>query len=157
LVDARRILLSDRDYRNRTVAASILVNFLSHDSTWYAVVDAIREEDGQVRTMAGTLLRVAQTGGARPVDWTPATASLHAVLNGTSLFLLPSVIDALLATSVSPQLARPLLKGGGRALLSFIRAQHPAPRGQAHRLLAALAGRDLGESAEAWERWISTL
>jgi hypothetical protein len=154
---ARRMLLSDADYRNRTVAASLLVNFLDRDSTWYAAIDAIREVDGQVKTMGDVLLRVATKEAARPIDWVPADTSLRAILDGTSLFQLPVVIDALLATGVGPQLASPLLKNGGRALLSFVGAQHPAPRGAARRLLIALAGRDLGDDANVWKQWINSL
>ena len=155
--DARRILLGDRDYRNRTVAASILANFVDRDSSWYALVEAVRESDGLVKVVSGVVLSTASRDAKRPVDWTPAAPSLHSILDGTSLFQLPVVIDALLATGVDRRLAHSLLGRGGRMLLSFMEAQHPAPRGSAHRLLVALAGQDLGDDVGKWRSWIDGL
>ena len=42
-------------------------------------------------------------------------------------------------------------------LVAYASAQHPVPKSDAHRLLVALAGRDLGQDAAVWRRWIESL
>jgi len=86
----------------------------------------------------------------------PAAASLHDILDGTSVVEIMSVMDALSATGADSTLAPLVLKGGGRMVLTFAAAQHEAPRDSAHRLLTALAGRDLGD-VSAWRHWVESL
>ena len=154
---ARALLLTSHDYRNRVVAATILANFNDRDATLHALLEATREQDGIVTAFAGSVLDAIAVDAPRTVDWRPVSASLHAILDGTSLFQLPSVMRVLVATGVRPTMARALLRRGGHMLVAYASAQHPVPKSDAHRLLVALAGRDLGQDAAVWRRWIESL
>lgn len=153
---ALAVLTTDPDFMNRTVAASILSNFLDEDAVVWALTDALLESDGPVKTTAATALQSLVTT-PRLVDWRPAAGTLHKLLNGTSLPVLTTVMQVLVATGVNPDLATPLLRGGGEGVLVFLSAHNPHPRGGAHRLLSALRGEDLGTEVVAWRRWIAGL
>lgn len=153
---ARAILQNNPDIRNRIVAVLVLSNFLDRDSTFYALVETVREQDGMAKMMAASLLQSAASQSRRRIDWRPTAASLHDILDGTSVFEIMPVMDALSATGADSTLAPLVLKGGGRMVLTFAAAQHSAPRDSARRLLTALAGRDLGDVA-AWRHWVESL
>jgi hypothetical protein len=93
----------------------------------------------------------------RRVDWKPAAADLHALLDGAGLFALGQALDALVATSVEPRLARSLLRRGGHGVLMFAGSATPWARGPAHRFLRVVSGRDFGGDLAAWKSWIAGL
>jgi hypothetical protein len=154
---ASQVLLHDRNYRNRVVAVSILANFVDRDATLHTLVEAVLEADGMVKSMAATVLERVTNEAPRPVDWRPAHSGLHAILDGTSLFQFPTTMRLLLATGADTTLAKPLLANGGEMVLAYLGAHHALSRETAHKLLIALAGRDLGEDVIAWRQWIATL
>jgi hypothetical protein len=154
---ARQMLLHDRNYRNRVVAVSILANFVDRDATLHTLVEAVLEADGMVKSMAAVVLERIANDAPRRVDWRPAQARLHAILDGTSLFQFPTIMQLLLRTGADSTLAKPLLAKGGQMVLAYLAAQHPPSRGAAHQLLIALAGRDLGEDVTPWRQWVATL
>jgi hypothetical protein len=153
---ALTVLGADPDYVNRTVAASILLNFLDEDTVVWALTDALLETDGPVKTTAATTLQSLVTI-PRTVDWRPAADALHKILDGTSLPVLMTVMEVLVATGVDPSLARPLLRGGGEGVLMFMSAHHPHFQSSAHRLLTALRGEDLGGDVDVWRTWVAAL
>jgi hypothetical protein len=155
--EARRVLMTDPNDRTRIVAAAILASFTSHDATLAAYIETLREADGRVKQVAGDVLFNFAQDAPRHVDWSGATDALHAILNGTSLFLLQTTLDLLIATRVNSSLAAPLLADGGEAVLDFLGARHPWPRESAHRLLVALSGRDFGYDVGQWRKWIEQL
>src|SRR5205814_9249249 len=103
---ARSLLLHDRNFRNRVVAASILANFVDRDATLHALVEAVREPGGMVKAMAASVLERVAYDAPRRVDWRPSAASLHAILDGTSLFQFPTILRVLVATGADTTLAK---------------------------------------------------
>src|SRR5207247_2535370 len=120
-----------------------------------AHVELVREPAGMVKAMAGHVLERVAYEAPRRVDWRPSAASLHAILDGTSLFQFPTILRVLVATGADTTLAKPLLANGGEMVLAYLAAQHPPSRTVAHQLLIALAGRDLGENVGPWRDWIA--
>jgi len=152
---ARRVLLRDGQYANRVIAASILANFSDRDTTWYALIDALRDPDEGVRYAAAAVL---QAFPRRTIDWTPKAETLRLLLGGTNVSATQQVIEMLARTQVSPSLARPLLRQNGYWVLSHLRAGYPGAASSARALLVQLhGGVDLGPRAAKWDEWIGTL
>ena len=159
---AMHLLRESPDYPTRVAAASVLLNFVERDDrAAFALVHALTESDGMVKGMASAALTTFAITHPHPVAWgrVPETVSdVHALLDGTSVFELTSVMQLLLRTGVSPADARPLLgHGGGRMLLAYLGAVAPPLRDQAHQLLVALKGDDLGLDPAPWVAWLTTL
>lgn len=147
----------DGNMKNRVAAIVILSQFAASDSSWWALVDALRDPDGPVGATATQVLSLLSTAAQRPVDWTPAMPALRALLDGTNLFAHNQVMETLAATHVSPTFAPALLRGGGAIVLAKLSALDPHARRAAHNLLMQLAGRDLGDDPAAWRLWVAAL
>lgn len=154
---ALTVLRTDPNFRNRTVAAALLVNFLDDDRALNALVDALRESDGPVKAVAAQLLYDFAEQKPRVIDWQAATPSIHAILNGTSVVVDRQLMDLFVATGAGPKHASAFLEDGGDRLLLYLDARHPWPRQSATALLKALSGVDRGPDAAAWRAWIATL
>jgi hypothetical protein len=154
---AQRLLLTSRDYRTRIVAATVLGNFLDRDPAVHTLLLAVIERDGVVRDIAGQVLSTLLRARRRPVRWTPAASTVHAILDGTNLFSLRPVMELLVATSAGPADAPGFLHGGGAMLLAYLGARQPDLNTTARRLLITLRGRDLGPDPARWREWIATL
>jgi hypothetical protein len=141
---------------DRMAAAAVLSNFPDQDSTWWALFQTLLESDGFAKETAQQVLSVLSARAPR-VDWGPEDATIHALLDGTSLFALPTVINVLLATGVGPESARAFLRDGGHALLDYAGASLPSVRNPALQLLRALRGADLGPSVTPWVAWVRSL
>jgi hypothetical protein len=142
---------------DRVAAALILANFPEQDATWWALVDAMRESDGVVKGVAADVLRALAGRASRAVDWTPRASGIHAMLDGTSLFAVPTLIDVLARTGVGPAQARPFLRGGGDILLAYLGSKTAMLSGPTHTLLVRLRGADLGPAPEPWRAWMASL
>ena len=142
---------------DRVVAVLLLANFAESDSTWWALAEALRDPAASVRGTAAQLLTALSRRAPRRVDWTPATPTLRALLDGTNLFAHNQVMEVLAATQIDSALARPLLHGGGDLVLAKLHSQGMAEHQASRRFLVQLAGRDLGASPTAWEEWIRGL
>lgn len=147
----------DPNLYNRMAAAAILLNFPESDSTWWALVETMRESDGAAKGTAGIVLGHLASHAARPVDWAPVAGTLHAMLDGTSLFQLRTLIETLNATGAGPSLAPRVLAGGGRMLVAYAGAESELVRPPAVDLLRRLSGEDLGSDRDAWATWIRGL
>jgi hypothetical protein len=155
---AYRTLATDGNDTNRVAAVVVLANFADADRTWWSLVDALRDPAPPVRVAAMQLLHGLAADRPRRVDWRPAAAGMRAVLDGTNLFAHNDLLEALVATEVAPRLAPRLLGGGGgRLVLGKLRSDAPRERDLARRLLVQLAGRDLGDDPDEWERWVRRL
>lgn len=154
---ALQALRNDRNYRNRMAATAILANFTDQDRVLHALVQALLESDGPVKGIAEAVLMSFAQDRPRSVNWQPVAPDLHVMLSGTSAFQLSAVMRLLVATGAGPELAEPLLRGGGDMLLAFLAAEHPALRTTAHDLLVALRGADLGTDVGPWQDWIHSL
>jgi hypothetical protein len=154
---AYRTLKTDANDTNRVAATVLLANFADSDSAWWALVDGLQDQATPVRVTAMQLLHGLTTDRPRQVDWAPATASVRTVLDGTNLFAHNELLEALVATRVSPLLAPALLGTGGRLVLAKLRSTAPREHDLARRVLVQLAGRDLGDDATRWEAWVRSL
>jgi hypothetical protein len=154
---ALAVLADDPDIRNRMVAASILANFVAADTVVWGLADALVESDGLAKMVAASVLSAFARTAPRPVNWLGAAPTLHAILNGTSLPVLPGVMQVLVETGADTSLAVPLLRGGGEMVLAYLGAQHPGLRVPARNLLVALRGADLGPNVASWRAWILSL
>lgn len=128
---------------DRIAAVLILSNFAGHDEAWWSLVEALREREGHVKSVAATVLVGFSRSAPRKVNWTPKESSIHALLDGTSLFVLDDFIDVLAQTSVGPRNARGMLgNGGGEMLLAYLGSRNAVLAGHSRRLRTALRGAD---------------
>ena len=152
---ARDVLRGDPLYANRLAATVVLANYSARDSTWWLLTEALRDPNEMVRSAAMTVLAGFPS---RSVNWTPVAPTLRTLLGGTNVAATQNVMELLARTHASPSLAAPLLRDNGAWVLTHLRAESPGARPAAHALLVQLAGgRDLGESAEAWDGWMEGL
>jgi hypothetical protein len=154
---ARRTLQNDPRMLDRIVAAAVLLNAASNDTTWWSLMEVLRESDGIAKETALQVLMALALNRPHRVDWTPEAGTIHAILDGTSLFTLQGVMDILVRTGVDKRWATPFLKGGGRAVLAHAGAHLAQAREPALRLLRALSGADLGTDVIAWRDWVRSL
>jgi len=154
-VRAMKTLHDDGFWVNRFVAASVLLNFPTQDSTWWTLVRTLRDPQEDVRDFANYSLRQMPK---RRVDWSPVASDLRLLLNGTNLPSIESVFELLDRTEVSPSLAAPLLRRNAGWLLDHLGSRAPMASDLAHKLLVRLNnGRDLGTKRAPWERWVASL
>jgi len=152
---AMKILKTNGFYANRLVASAVLSNFASNDSTWWTLVRTLREPQDPVRSVARSAI---EHMAPRAIDWTPAETDLRLILGGTNLGAMATVLTMLDRTSVSPDLASPLLRGNSDWLLATLASEHPISHPAAHRLLVRLNhGVDLGQIRANWVRWAAGL
>lgn len=154
---AHAALLRSPNVFDRATAALILYNFRGRDDTWRALAETLRESDGLARSVASTVLLELAYSSPRPVDWTPAAAGINAMLDGTSLFGVPTLIEVLTRTSVGPPQARAFLRGGGEMILAYLGSGTTMLSSPAHKLLIQLRGSDLGDAPGPWRAWIAGL
>jgi hypothetical protein len=150
-------LAHDANTHNRVLATVILAGFAANDSTWWALADALRDDDGMVAATASQVLNALVVGAARPVNWAPMVDALRALLDGTSLFQHNTVLEVLAATKVSPTLAPALLRGGGELVLAKLGSHDFSGSSAARRFLTQVSGREYGQDVLAWESWIRSL
>ncbi|MHB1265944.1 MAG: hypothetical protein ACYC1S_16275 [Gemmatimonadaceae bacterium] len=152
---AMAVLRDDANYANRFMALAVLSNFADHDSTWYAVVGALRDGDEAVRSAAEQVLPTLAT---RRVNWRPVAPAPRMLLAGTNVSATEAVMELLAKTAVSPALRTDLLKDNGEWVLVHLESPAPGAADAAHDLLVALAGgKDLGRTVAPWRRWIAGL
>jgi len=154
---AIRIINEDGNYENRIAAATMLANFFVNDSTWWILVDALRDPDGRVSQTAQQALSTISKTFPRQVNWCPMVNSIKYLIDGTNLFAFSTIADVLIKTKVSSSLARPLLKDGTDILLDFLKAHHLNEKEIAWKLLVLLGGKDFGFDDKKWVNWISSL
>jgi hypothetical protein len=153
---AARVLESHPNYHARVLAATILRQAPAEDALLHTLVRAMLDEVGMVGNIAGPVV-ARMAGERRDPDWTPVAADVHAVLDGSNLFELDDLMDALVAGGVDRRHAAPFLAGGGHAVLARLKAEDPRMWIGAHRLLVTLRGEDLGRDSAAWRTWIDSL
>ena len=150
---AERILLQDTSVDNRMVAAAILGAQRGRVRAWYALVKGMRDRDERVAAAAEMGLTSLLTGAQHPIDWRPALRDVRAMLDGTNVLGLRTMLLVLTKTKVDPMLARALIPENGGLVLDLLASHSPTHRDAAHAFLVRLAGRDLGTSADHWRTW----
>lgn len=152
---AMRVLAGDGFWVNRMMATVVLSNFSGQDSTWWALVRALRDPHVGVREAAGMALLGMPS---RQVDWRPATVDLRLLLNGTNLTAITDVFNLMAQTAVAADLAPALLRENADWILEHLGSETPMAGDAAHRLLVQLnAGHDLGRTRRAWAAWTRSL
>lgn len=154
--EAVRTVLGDPGIYNRMIAVAILANFTERDQAWWVLAEALRERDGGAKAIASTVLQARAQADPRSVDWAPAAPTIHALLNGTALFELPSTLQWLPRMSDGPRWSAEFLAGGADMVLAYLGTRHAPSRELAHRLLVHFRGGDLGPSPEPWREWIAS-
>jgi hypothetical protein len=152
---AIRTLRQDGNRRNRMMAAAVLANFPSSDETWHALAEALRDPYPGVNTAAMMSLSLLGRGFARPVEWAAIVPSLRTSLEGTNLQAFLPLVTVLAQTSISPQLARPLLAGGGELLVAHAEAADVRSHTAAIALLERLRGQPSSDTK--WRAWVASL
>jgi hypothetical protein len=150
-------LQHDGNEDNRMLATAILANFQAEDESWWAVLDALRDESERVRQTAEVTLRALLQSGAREVNWAPAASTIRHLLNGTNVSAFQSVLHVLTQTRIDPALVRSVLPGSKELLLAHLQAEHEATRRAARDLVAHASGRDFGSDPEPWLQWVISL
>lgn len=154
---ARRVLAASSNMYDRAIAALILANFPQRDEGWWALVEALREVDGPVRGVAAETLVAMSRRHPRRVPWTPVASAIHAMLDGTSLFVVPTLLEVLARTHAGPRDAIHFLRGGGDMVVRYLDSSEPSLASRSRTLLIQLHGGDLGSSTQVWRDWIATL
>jgi hypothetical protein len=153
---AARVLESHPNLYARLLAAAVLRNAPADERLLYALVRAMRDDAGIVSVVAASAIaRMAPE--IHGVDWTPVVEDVHALLDGSNLFVLDALMGALVALGVGRRWAVPFLAGGGHAVLARMAAEDRRMWIPAHALLVALRGADLGRDPAAWVRWAESL
>jgi hypothetical protein len=151
---AVHVLDSSSAYGNRMAAALVLSNFAGSDSTWYALIRALRDPHEAVRAAASVSLARLPS---RRINWAPAARDLRAILGGANLSAMESTMAMLIETDVAPTLTRPILRGNDEWTLRLLTAEAPMASKQARDFLVRLNnGTDLGAAAGPWRSWIAT-
>lgn len=153
---AARVLESHPNLYARLLAAAVLRNAPADERLLYALVRAMRDDAGIVSVVAASAV-ARMAGELRGVDWTPAVEDVHALLDGSNLFVLDALMAALVESGVDRRWAVPFLAGGGHAVLARVAAEDRRMWIPAHALLVALRGQDLGRDAAAWQGWSDSL
>lgn len=153
---ANDALTSSPNVYERLAAIALLSNFEQDDAAWRTLIGAMLDPDARVGELAARVLHTFVRHAQRPVDWRPAASDIHAILNGSALQHLNTVLDVLVATGVSPDLAKPLLRDGGYAVLMFAGAASPSVRLPSHRFMRAVSGTD-HTTPDQWRSWIARL
>lgn len=152
---ALRSLAADSNVYDRMTAALILANFPDSDSSWWALVEGLRE-DGPVVSVASNVLN-ALIATPRLVDWHPKAEAIRVMLDGSGLFGLPPLIRTLNATNVGAEYARAFLRGGGEILAAYLGSSNVMLSEPSRALLTKLRGIDLGPQPGPWRDWIQSL
>ena len=143
---------------DRAIATLILFNFPNREAARVALFNAIREPTGMVRGYALDVLIGLAVRAKTPWSLTSVSTGIRQVLDGTSLFQLPGMIELLnTIPGVGPAQAAPFLKGGGEMLLNYLASDQPVLTNPVHALLVTLRGDDLGMNVAVWRAWIAGL
>ncbi len=153
---AHEVLANDASWSSRAIAATVLLNFGEHDTTWHDLVSATIDPHAQVSGAAMSVLRsLIQMESNRPVRWDAAREPLMAVLDGTNPFAFPMVLRVLATTEIEPAFGRQLIRGAPDLLLAHVGAEHEFSRKFAIDLLKTVSGEDFGADPEAWSKWLN--
>jgi hypothetical protein len=150
------IIMNDKDINHRIAAASVLANFHQSDSTWWALMEAMRYDD-MVGAAGDGLLKALSRAFPREVDWTPMVTSIRALLDGTNPTHFFTTVRVLTKTRIAERFAGPLLSNGGSLLIDCLRASREQERAPVRQLLTRLAGKDLGSTPAVWTEWIASM
>jgi hypothetical protein len=151
---AERTLLQDASVDNRMIAAAILGAQRGRVRAWYALVKGLRDPDERVAAAAEMGLTSLLTGAQSPIDWRPAITDVRAILDGTNVLALRTMLLVLTKTKVDPMLARALIPKNGGLVLDLLASHSPTHRDAARAFLVRLASKDFGPAPASWRTWL---
>lgn len=155
---ALAVLGESPNFFDRSVAALILANFPDSQEAWRALLDGMRETDGQVKSWSADALQAVSNASQVGPDWKTLAPVVHAILDGTSLFQLDGLIELLnRRPEIGAAHASAFLGGGGEMLVNFMQNPQAVRARPARALLVKLHGSDLGSEANVWRAWIDSL
>jgi hypothetical protein len=138
---------------NRVAAAVVLSGFPDQDSSWYALVGALRDRNESVRMVAAARLMGMPR---RSINWAPASNDLRILLGGTSLMHMEELLRVLSQTGLSANLAASVLRDNDAWLFRLLTSEVPTASSAARAFLVSLnGGQDLGSSPAAWRAWLA--
>lgn len=150
---ARATIHDDGNVENRMIAVAVLSNFPERAEAWHALLDALLDRDELVRGPAEAALASMPRGRSLTVDWAPVVPQLRAVLAGTGVGAISTVLRVLRETGISPALATTLLVGNADYVLAQASITPPWGSQGARQFLALASGRKDATVAE-WEEWL---
>lgn len=152
LLLAMRVLDRDGFAINRVAAVAVLRNFRDRDSTWHALVRALRDPDERVRAASQMVMNGLPQ---RSIDWAPVSRDLRLLLGGTNINAIDQVMMLLASTGVKPSLARPLLRGNAHLVIEHLGSDILS--GWALQLLRQLSGGARYTTKAEWRAWAAKL
>jgi hypothetical protein len=152
------VLQRDSNWYDREIAVGLLFfNFPGDNRSWDALSQTMLESDGDVRFDAVYAMASLAAVGHRPQTWSGVSEAFHAVLDGTSQFVMPDAMALLNVLKPDSALAKPLLQGGGHMLLAYAGSGYTPFRDEALTLLRELSGKDFGADVGQWRSWVASL
>jgi hypothetical protein len=154
------ILNNDSAYAHRALAISVLANFSAHDEAWWALMHALRDPhpDKDNPSFYAVQVLMGWLGESpRQVDWSGHVDDLHALLAGANLWVLPTVMQTMTYTKVSPSLAHALLADNSQFVVGYARSGDPTAATVGRKLLMQFGAPDYGNNAAQWEKWANAL
>ena len=152
------ILNKDGNFKNRVIAASLLINFPESDFVWWNLMDALRDPDARVSTTAMQVLDYFSKNSPRKVNWEPAINSLFYLINGTNLYTFKTVLKVLTVTHISKKLLPKLFsKSNGHLVLSYLKAKHEIEKNIAYEFLIKITGENFGYDPLKWQDYLESI
>ncbi|WP_456408852.1 hypothetical protein [Caldithrix abyssi] len=149
------ILNNDPLWINRAMAAVVLINFPQSDLVWWSLMDALRDANARVSSMAISVLNHFSQFHPEPVTWSPLSATLYYLLNGTNLFAFPTVLRVLTKTNFSDSLLVPLIsQTEGYLIFAYLKANNEKERQLAYEFLVSATGKDFGYDGRKWWEYL---
>lgn len=155
---ALNILANDSSGNHRALAAAVLFNFGTTDDTWHTLLHHVRDPSQSVDGVAAMVLSLLTGTTDRKIDWAPAAEDARALLAGSDLWNILTVMGVLSKTEIDPSLAKKVLADNGTYVLGYAAINTvPAANLPARRLLKQLSGQDYADNVDKWKAWIDTL
>jgi len=145
-------LQHDRNLANEIPALLILGTPRLGSAAQVALGQALRSPFGIQSMAAARLLRYQVTDAGVALPWQDLESTFHAVLDGTNLFALRSVMELLVAAHPDSALGVRLVEGGGRIVLARLAADDRLVRTDAYDFLTALTRYKLPPDPGEWRR-----
>lgn len=145
------ILNSDKNYKNRVIASSILANFSEYDLTWWILLDNMRYPDARVSGTSMAVINSLSQTNPKDVNWKPALHSVQHLLRGTNLFAYNTTLDVLPKTGLNKDLAKDLLRDEliQKLLRAYLDAEFKNVREYGQQFLASVY--DKVEDEDDWQ------
>lgn len=150
------LLNNDSNIINIKIALAILTNFSNYDIVWWTLMDLQRSRNAQISMNSMELLRLLMEK-PRNVNWGPAVPSIKNILAGSNLFAYWSILELLVKTNISPQLAKQLLKDNKDLLNNYLSAHHSQTRNLAVEFIKHMSNNNVSDNPDECKEWLSKL